>query len=185
MCIVIDWVYVVGWMVVWVLLEFVVCNVFDIGVCYFVCYGGFEQLCKNLVCVLGVLLVVVLDLLMCVLLEFYGCYWCEVFWLLMMNYCKLVCQFDCVIGGLDYLDVVLVVGFGVVLVLLYSGNWDMVGMWLVQWYGIFIIVVECLKFELLYQCFIDYCESLGFEVLLLFGGEWLLFEVFCEWLRNN
>lgn len=35
------------------------------------------------------------------------------------------------IGGLDYLDVVLVVGFGVVLVLLYSGNWDMVGMWLV------------------------------------------------------
>lgn len=42
MCIVIDWVYVVGWMVVWVLLEFVVCNVFDIGVCYFVCYGGFE-----------------------------------------------------------------------------------------------------------------------------------------------
>ena len=52
----------------------------------------------------------------------------------------------------------------------HSGNWDMAGVWLAQTYGTFSTVAERLKPESLYQRFIDYRESLGFEVLPLSGG---------------
>lgn len=71
------------------------------------------------------------------------------------------------------------------LALPHSGNWDMAGMWLVQRHGTFTTVAERLKPESLYQRFIDYRESLGFEVLPLSGGERPPFEVLCERLRNN
>ncbi|CFE46024.1 acyltransferase [Mycobacterium tuberculosis] len=52
-------------------------------------------------------------------------------------------------------------------------------------HGTFTTVAERLKPESLYQRFIDYRESLGFEVLPLSGGERPPFEVLCERLRNN
>ncbi|WP_297009137.1 phosphatidylinositol mannoside acyltransferase [uncultured Corynebacterium sp.] len=62
-------------------------------------------------------------------------------------------------------------GRGVVLVLPHSGNWDMAGMWLVNTFGQFTTVAERLRPESLFEAFVEFRESLGFEVLALSGGE--------------
>ena len=67
----------------------------------------------------------------------------------------------------------------------HSGNWDMAGVWLAQNYGTFSTVAERLKPESLYDRFIEYRESLGFEVLPLSGGERPPLEVLAERLRDN
>ena len=61
----------------------------------------------------------------------------------------------------------------------------MAGVWLAQTHGTFTTVAERLKPESLYRRFIDYRESLGFEVLPLSGGERPPFEVLCDRLRAN
>ena len=76
-------------------------------------------------------------------------------------------------------------GRGAVLALPHSGNWDMAGVWLAQTHGTFTTVAERLKPESLYRRFIDYRESLGFEVMPLSGGERPPFEVLGERLRDN
>jgi lauroyl/myristoyl acyltransferase len=87
--------------------------------------------------------------------------------------------------GIDNLDKALAAGRGVVMALPHSGNWDMAGVWLAQTYGTFSTVAERLKPESLYKRFIDYRESLGFEVLPLSGGDRPPFDVLCERLRDN
>ena len=67
----------------------------------------------------------------------------------------------------------------------HSGNWDMAGVWLVQHYGTFTTVAERLKPESLYRRFVDYRESLGFEIVPLTGGERPPFEVLADRLREN
>jgi phosphatidylinositol dimannoside acyltransferase len=67
----------------------------------------------------------------------------------------------------------------------HSGNWDMAGVWLTQTHGKFTTVAERLKPESLYRRFIDYRESLGFEVIPLSGGEQPPFELLRERLRDN
>lgn len=62
-------------------------------------------------------------------------------------------------------------GRGVVLTLPHSGNWDMAGVWLVHAFGQFTTVAERLKPESLFDAFVEFRESLGFEVLPLSGGE--------------
>ena len=76
-------------------------------------------------------------------------------------------------------------GRGAIMALPHSGNWDMAGVWLAQNFGTFTTVAERLKPESLYQRFLDYRESLGFEVLPLTGGERPPFEVLAERLRDN
>ena len=61
----------------------------------------------------------------------------------------------------------------------------MAGVWLTNTYGKFATVAERLKPESLYQRFVDYRESLGFEVLPLTGGERPPFEILAERLRDN
>ena len=61
----------------------------------------------------------------------------------------------------------------------------MAGVWLAQTRGTFTTVAERLKPESLYRRFIEYRESLGFEVLPLSGGDRPPFEVLCERLRAN
>lgn len=61
-------------------------------------------------------------------------------------------------------------GKGVILVLPHSGNWDMAGMWLVHNYGQFATVAERVKPEALFQAFVEYRESLGFEVIAHSGS---------------
>ena len=77
----------------------------------------------------------------------------------------------------DYVWAALDAGRGVVLAMPHSGNWDMAGVWLVQNYGTLTTVAERLKPESLYNRFIEYRESLGFELLPLTGGERPPFEV--------
>ena len=64
-----------------------------------------------------------------------------------------------------------------------TGTWPGCG-WC-RHYGTFTTVAERLKPESLYQRFIDYRESLGFEMLPLTGGERPPFEVLAERLRDN
>ena len=71
--------------------------------------------------------------------------------------------------GREHIAAALDAGRGAVLALPHSGNWDMAGVWLAQTFGTFTTVNERLKPESLYNRFIAYRESLGFEMLPLIG----------------
>ena len=72
--------------------------------------------------------------------------------------------------GRDHLDAALSRGKGAVLTLPHSGNWDMAGMWLVAHYGQFATVAERLRPEGLFNAFVEFRETLGFEVVPLSGA---------------
>ncbi|WP_018295648.1 phosphatidylinositol mannoside acyltransferase [Corynebacterium lubricantis] len=71
--------------------------------------------------------------------------------------------------GRDLLDRSINQGKGVILTLPHSGNWDMAGMWLNTEYGQFTTVAERVKPEVLFEAFVEFRESLGFEVIALTG----------------
>lgn len=60
---------------------------------------------------------------------------------------------------------------GMVIALPHTGNWDMAGVLLCHHAGRFTTVAERVRPEVLFQAFLSYRESLGFEVLPLTGGE--------------
>ena len=115
----------------------------------------------------------------------YGRYWREAFRLPTMDHRAIGPPLDETFGGKTHLDAALADGRGAVMALPHSGNWDMAGVWLAQTYGPFTTVAERLKPESLYRRFIDYRESLGFEVIPLSGGEQPPFEVLGQRLRDN
>ncbi len=180
-----DWAYAAGWMAVRAMPEFAARTAFDTGARYAARHGGPEQLRKNLARVIGVRPADVPDALMRASLASYGRYWREAFRLPTMNQRKLARELHDSFQGVDNLDAALAAGRGAVVALPHSGNWDMAGVWGVQTYGNLTTVAERLKPESLYKRFIDYRESLGFEVLPLSGGERPPFEVLCERLRDN
>ena len=102
-----------------------------------------------------------------------------------MDLTRLGEQLDPHFAGKEHIAAALDTGRGAVLVLPHSGNWDMAGVWLVWKHGTFTTVNERLKPESLYNRFIAYRESLGFEMLPLTGGERPPFEVLVERLRDN
>lgn len=61
-------------------------------------------------------------------------------------------------------------GRGVIMALPHMANWDSAGAWLTTFQPGFTTVAERLKPEKLFQRFLDFRESLGFEVLPLTGG---------------
>jgi phosphatidylinositol dimannoside acyltransferase len=67
-------------------------------------------------------------------------------------------------------------------VLPHTGNFDVSGIWLVAHSGSFTTVNERLKPESLYQRFVDYRQSLGFEIVPSEGGAYRLL---IERLRAN
>ena len=73
--------------------------------------------------------------------------------------------------GLEHFDASAESGRGTILALPHSGNWDMAGVFLVGHYGQFTTVAERLKPAVLFEAFVDYRETLGFEVLPLTGGD--------------
>lgn len=180
-----DWGYATGWLMVRAMPEFVARNVFDAGARYAARGGGPEQLRKNLARVIGTTPAEVPDSLMRASVASYARYWREAFRLPTMNQAALAERLDRVFIGAEKFDAALVGGRGAVMALPHSGNWDMAGVWLAQKYGTFTTVAERLKPESLYDRFIAYRESLGFEVLPLTGGQQPPMEVLAERLRAN
>jgi lauroyl/myristoyl acyltransferase len=180
-----DWGYAAGWRLVRAMPELLARNVFDAGAQYAARSGGPKQLRKNLARVIGVEPDRVPDGLIRASLASYARYWREAFRLPSMDLPAVARRLDEVFIGADKLQAAVDSGLGGVLALPHSGNWDMAGVWLVNKHGTFATVAERLKPESLYRRFIDYRESLGFEVFPLSGGERPPFESLTERLRAN
>jgi KDO2-lipid IV(A) lauroyltransferase len=180
-----DWGYATGWLMVRAMPEVLARNAFDVGARYAARGGGPEQLRKNLARVIGTTPAEVPDALIRASVASYARYWREAFRLPTMNQAALAERLDRVFIGAEKFDAALAGGRGAVMALPHSGNWDMAGVWLAQKYGTFTTVAERLKPESLYDRFIAYRESLGFEVLPLTGGERPSMEVLAERLEAN
>jgi len=180
-----DWGDATGWRVLRAMPEFAARNMFEAGALLAARDGGPEQPRKNLARVLGVPPSEVPGALIRASLSSYARYWREAFRLPSMDLTAVAKRLDEVFIGADYLQATHDAGQGGVLALPHSGNWDMAGVWLAQTYGTFATVAERLKPESLYRRFLEYRESLGFEVFPLSGGERPPFELLCERLRDN
>ena len=145
-----------------------------------------NQLRRNLSRVLGGHPLAVPDTLVRDSMRSYARYWREAFRLPTMDHAALAnSPLMPVPDGIEHLDHALARGRGVVFVLPHSGNWDMAGLWLVQHYGSFATVAERLHPESLFERFVAYRESLGFEVFALTGGEQPPFGRLADRLRQN
>lgn len=78
--------------------------------------------------------------------------------------------------GLDQLDAAIGSGRGVIITLPHTGNWDMAGAFLVGHHGQFTTVAERVQPDALFNAFVQFRESLGFEVIALTGGDTPPFE---------
>lgn len=131
---------------------------------------GARQLRRNLARVVPYACPAELDALVRDGLRSYARYWQEVFRLPWADHDALVDRLDGAVDGVEHLDNALSAGCGVVVVLPHTGNWDMAGLWLVHQHGTFSTVVERLQPEELYQRFVDYRASLGFDIIPLTGA---------------
>ena len=177
--------YAAGWRVVRAMPEFAARNAFDAGALYASRGGGPEQLRKNLARVLGVSPADVPGGMNRASLASYARYWREAFRLPSMDHRVLARELDAAAIGGDHVAAALKAGKGAVIALPHSGNWDLAGVWMTNTYGRFATVAERLKPESLYKRFLEYRESLGFEVLPLTGGERPPFEILAERLDAN
>ena len=101
----------------------------------------------------------------------YARYWVEAFRLpRLAGDLALDSKLSAGLEGRHHLDFALSQGKGAVLTLPHSGNWDMAGMWLVAHYGQFATVAERLRPEALFNAFVEFRETLGFEVVPLSGA---------------
>jgi KDO2-lipid IV(A) lauroyltransferase len=103
-------------------------------------------------------------------LRSYARYWQEVFLLPRADHAALVDRIDDTLEGVEHLNSALAAGRGVVVVLPHTGNWDMAGLWFARRHGSFSTVVERLAPEGLYQRFVAYRASLGFDIIPLTGS---------------
>ncbi|KUI20002.1 phosphatidylinositol mannoside acyltransferase [Mycobacterium sp. GA-2829] len=178
-----DWGYAAGWRVVRALPDTVARNAFDAGARYAARGGGPAQLRKNLARVIGVAPAEVPGELMRASLASYARYWREAFRLPAMDHRKLGRELT--VTGIEHVWEAVEAGTGAVAALPHSGNWDMAGVWLVQNHGALTTVAERLRPESLFNRFVAYRESLGFEVIPLSGGERPPYELLRERLREN
>ncbi|MEV0292549.1 phosphatidylinositol mannoside acyltransferase [Nocardia sp. NPDC050710] len=144
--------------------------------------GPPNQLRRNLARVLGVPPERVPDDLIRASMRSYARYWREAFRLPTMDHAALT---GSPVEGVENLDAAIAQGRGVVLALPHSGNWDAAGVWLVHHHGGLATVAERLKPESLFERFVAYRESLGFEVFPLTGGEQPPFALLAARLREN
>lgn len=180
-----DWGYAAGWQLVRAMPDALARGMFDAGAGYAARGGGPEQLRKNLARVIGTTPDQVPDSLIKAAVKSYARYWREAFRLPSMNLPAVADRLDKVFIGAEYFAEAHRAGRGAVMALPHSGNWDMAGVWLAQNYGRFATVAERLKPESLYDRFIEFRESLGFEVLPATGGDRPPMEVLAERLRDN
>ncbi|WP_045822588.1 phosphatidylinositol mannoside acyltransferase [Williamsia herbipolensis] len=145
--------------------------------------GGPEQLRRNLSRVLGVPPDAVPESLMREAMRSYARYWFEAFRLPAMDFTTAASRVYVAPDDLAHFTTAYDQGKGVVFALPHSGNWDMAGVWLVQQTGQFATVAERLKPESLFEKFVAYRESLGFEIFPLSGGEQPPFGLLADRLR--
>ena len=132
---------------------------------------GTRQLRKNLRRVVGAEVAEPeLDRLVNAALRSYSRYWLETFRLPRMDKREVAAELEANTVGGEHIDAGLAAGKGVVLALPHMGNWDASGIWLVSRSGPFVTVAERLKPESLFERFVAYRESLGFEVHALGNG---------------
>ena len=177
--------YATGWRLVRAMPDRLARNVFDAGARYAARGGGPKQLRKNLARVIGTTPAEVPDSLILAACESYARYWREAFRLPSMDLAAVSARLDKVFIGAEHFAAANRAGRGAVMALPHSGNWDMAGVWLAQHYGTFATVAERLKPESLYDRFVEFRESLGFEVLPTTGGARPPMEVLEERLRQN
>ena len=177
--------YAAGWRMVRAMPEFAARNMFTAGALYAARGGGPEQLRRNLGRVIGVPPAQVPDPLVRASLASYARYWREAFRLPSMDHAAVAARVQERVEGHHHIEAALQAGRGVVLALPHSGNWDIAGVWLTNTYGRFATVAERLKPESLYNRFVDYRESLGFEVLPLTGGPRPPSEILVDRLHDN
>lgn len=178
-----DWGYAAGWRLVRAAPEFVARNAFDAGALWAARGGGPQQLRRNLARVIRTTPEQVPGTLMRASLASYARYWREAFRLPSMNHTDLGKRLW--VNDIELVWAALEAGRGAVLALPHSGNWDMAGVWLVQNHGTFATVAERLKPESLYNRFLAYRQSLGFEVVPSSGGERPAYEVIRDWVDDN
>ncbi|MEU7477690.1 phosphatidylinositol mannoside acyltransferase [Lentzea sp. NPDC042327] len=179
--------YTAGWQLIRLLPEPWARGLFQAGADHAARRGGasVQQLRKNLSRVVPRAGDEELDELVRESLRSYARYWREAFRLPTMDHRAVVQKCDQLISGTENLDAALREGTGAVVALPHSGNWDMAGVWLVAHSGTFTTVAERLKPESLYRRFVEYRETLGFEVLPLTGGDRPPTAVLTERLRAN
>lgn len=170
-----DWValgYLAGWRFVGKLPEKLVLKAAEMAADKFSDGGrGPAQLRRNLARVVGVAPEEVPDRLVRASMRSYLRYWVEAFRLPTMAGPELLRRAGESIDGLPEVREALAEGNGLILVVTHSGNWDMAGLWATHNLGEFTTVAERLRPEELYDAFVAYRESLGFEILPLTGGE--------------
>ncbi|NKY35583.1 phosphatidylinositol mannoside acyltransferase [Nocardia speluncae] len=145
--------------------------------------GGPQQLRRNLSRVLATTADAVPDELVRDSLRSYARYWCEAFRLPSMDPARLAETIESCATGIEHLRDAFARGGGVVLALPHSGNWDLAGVWVVQRLGTPTVVAERLAPESLFQRFVRFRESLGFEIIPLTGAQTPPFDQLAARLR--
>jgi KDO2-lipid IV(A) lauroyltransferase len=183
----VDAAYAAGWSVVRSLPERVTGPAFRLGADFANRRGGrgVHQLRRNLTRVVPDAGPPELDDLVRRALRSYARYWKETFRLPAMDAKSVYRTIDETAVGTDLVDAALDCGKGLVVALPHIGNFDASGIWMAQKYGGFTTIAERLKPESLYQRFLAYRESLGFEVLPLTGGSPSPYRVMVERLKQN
>jgi KDO2-lipid IV(A) lauroyltransferase len=118
-------------------------------------------------------------------LRSYARYWMETFRLPGMDHKAIYERVNERFVGAQLIDAALERGKGAVMALPHNGNFDISGIWLVNHAGSFTTVAERLKPESVYQRFLSFRESLGFEIVPASGGEVAPYRVLIERLRAN
>ena len=148
--------------------------------------GATRQLRKNLRRVVGPgVSELRMDQLVGDALRSYSRYWLETFRLPKMDLREVVARTDVLTEGREHIEAGLDAGKGVVLALPHQGNWDVAGAWLVANHGPFATVAERLKPDSLFERFVSYRESLGFEIIPLTGGKRAPLDILRERLEAN
>lgn len=145
--------------------------------------GGPDQLRRNLSRVLGMPAADVPGDLVADSMASYARYWYEAFRLPSMDFATAAANVHITDDEVALFEVERRKGKGVIFALPHSGNYDMAGVWLVQHDGTFATVAERLKPESLFRRFVEYRESLGFEIFPLTGGQTPPFTQLAERLR--